>query len=166
MSTSEKSQKKVKERVWKKLTAGLDPDNDPMECIDDIKDNTSYAIDVTIFETGRAIFKELWGDACIDCSSITKVRRFKSIMHKWLVPVCKPEPNLPDSMPVWIEDTPTVKEAAEEVDEIFASIEGMRISNRGNVGIGSGKSKENHLPINEQKKQKQDEKRIRGCAYE
>ena len=134
---SENPQKEVKERVWKLITAGLDPENDVCGCIDDIKDNTSYAIDVAIYETAKAILNDI--EKADDSLNRGILGWFKLT---WLVPVPDPEPNVPDvSMPDWIEETPTGKKATEEANEIFQSIEGMRISNRGNVGIGSGKRK-------------------------
>lgn len=132
----------VKERVWKVLTAGLDPD-DIRGCIDDIKDNTSYAIDVAIFETANAIFEDIWGAACIDCHNKVKVRRYHDIKKKWLVPVPEPEPDVLDvSVPDWIYETPIGKKAAKDADMIVQSI------------------KEHQM------KKMENEKRIRRRAYE
>ena len=181
---SKSPQEEVKERVWKTLTLGLDPENDELGCIDDIKDNVSYAIDVAIFETANAILNDI--EKADDSLNRGILNWFKMT---WLVPVRDPELTVPDvSMPDWIEETPTGKKAAKKAKEIVQSIEehqkqmkektekfvqlieGMRISNRGNVGIGSGKSKRKHSSIEGQKKQAKEkieyEKRFRRRAYE
>ncbi len=82
-----KPQEKIKEIVWNTLTAGLDPEDDPCGNIDDIKDNTSYAIDVSIFHTAEAILK--------DIEKIDDPKNHAILVwlkKRWLIPVPDPEP--------------------------------------------------------------------------
>jgi hypothetical protein len=135
-------QQVIKERVWKHLTRGLDPENDECGCIDDIKDNTGYAIDVAILETARAVLEDLWGSQCIDCHSRAMVAKYKEVKKRWLVPVPDPEDDgecdqcgvssvakamclekvniiVPDEF----YDTPIGKKSQEEAEKIMKSIE-------------------------------------------
>jgi len=151
MVKSGNPQKNVKERVWKSLTDGLDPENDPMGCIDDLKDNTSYAIDLAVFETATAILEDIEkADEPQNHAILVKLQK------KWLVPVPDPEPpeigtctasdftkGLPEiSVPDWMWNTPRGKKIAKEAKEIVQSIE------------------------EHQMKKLQDEKRIRRWAHE
>ncbi|MDD5454048.1 MAG: hypothetical protein PHW62_00910 [Candidatus Ratteibacteria bacterium] len=71
----------VKERVWDTLTSGLDPEDDPCGDIDDIKDNTSYAIDITIYETAKSILEDI--EKADDPKNNAILVRLKK---RWLVP--------------------------------------------------------------------------------
>jgi len=127
-----KPQKAVKERVFSTLTAGIDPDNDPCGNIDDIRDNNSYAIDVTMYETAKAIFDEFNEAAkALDFGVLARLKK------KWLVPVRDPEPpeictcsvhdlvnNLPEiSVPDFVMESPVGKKATREANRIIRSIE-------------------------------------------
>lgn len=99
MAEQKDPRREVKERMLKILISGLAPTDDPcgyIDNIDDIDADNSYAIDVAIHETVQAVFEDIWGAACIDCRSKVRVQRFKDIKKKWLVPVRKPEPGVPD----------------------------------------------------------------------
>jgi len=130
MAKSENPYKNVKERVWTRLLTGLDPENDPCGNVDDIKDNTSFAIDVAVFETAAAILND-----------IEKADDFHNnailvwLKKRWLVPVPEPEPleigtcnasEMEIVMPDWIYDTPTGKKAKADADEIVQSIKERR----------------------------------------
>lgn len=88
MKKSVKTQ--IKEAVWQDLTIGLDPECDNDGAIDDIKDNTGYAIDMTIKRTAQAIYddvtKQLYplvtGDNPKECPDGVLVK-FVEIMDKW-----------------------------------------------------------------------------------
>lgn len=119
-------QRDVKVRVWDKLTVGLDPENDPCGNIADIEDNTSYAIDVAIYETADAIIKDI--EKADDFHNNAILAKLKK---KWLVPPVDPEPpeirtcsgsDIEIIMPDWIDETPTGKKAAKEADKIVRSI--------------------------------------------
>lgn len=116
-SENRNGHKEVKERVWKALTAGLDSEHDPCGYIDDIKDNTSYAIDIAIFETAAAILHDIEkADEPQNRAVLVWLKK------KWLVPVPKPELNIPEILvPDWIYETPAGKWAAKEADEIVMS---------------------------------------------
>lgn len=128
-----KPQKQVKERVWNTLTVGLDPENDPCGNIDDIKDNTSYAIDVAIFETASAILNDIEKADELNGHAV-----LVWLKKKWLIPVPEPEPmdvgacqntdligEMPEVaiLPDFVWETPTGKKAAKEADKIIKSIE-------------------------------------------
>ncbi len=119
-------QKDVKIRVWNKLTAGLDPENDLCGNIDDIKDNTSYAIDIAVFETASAILNDIEKADELNGHAV-----LVWLKKKWLIPVPDPEPteigtcNVSDmeiTMPDWVYETPIGKKAAKEADKIVRSI--------------------------------------------
>lgn len=132
MKRPARPQKAVKEKVFSTLTVGIDPDNDPWGNYDDIRDNNSYAIDVTMYETAKAIFDEF--DEAAKSFDFGVLARLKK---NWLVPVRDPELleigtcNASDlvkkrpqiSVPDFVMESPTGKKATREADKIVRSIE-------------------------------------------